>query len=156
MNLFNRYTFVLGSILSLLTSCGLTEQEDFDTPFVRISYQESDKITMTSNTRKTYAYYVYLSSKPLSQNLEVTYDIEIGNGLTQGVDYEILTTGTKLTFPTGIYTMPIWIQWLPNTVDTLKNNTLRIVLKSNNLGISNGFPGPDHVQSSLTITKVNP
>jgi hypothetical protein len=151
-----RYAFILASFLSLLTACGLTEQENFDTPFVRIAYQESDKITMTSNTRKTYAYYVYLSSKPLTQNLEVNFDIEVGNGLTRGVDYDILTTGTNLTFPTGIYTMPIWIQWLPNPVDTLKNNTLKIVLKSNNLGFSNGFPGRDHNQSTLTITKVNP
>jgi hypothetical protein len=148
-----RYTLFFMVSLCLFSACGMYEQDDFDTPFVRIAYQESDNISITYNTKKAYAYYVYLSSKPLSKALEVEYEVEIGDGLTEGVDYQMITKGGTLTFLTGIYSMPIWIQWLPNTLDPTKDNSIRITLKSNNMGFNIGLPGPDHNQSTLTITK---
>jgi len=129
------------------------ERDDYDTPFIRISYLESDSVTITANTNKPYTYYVYLSSSALDKALEVEYDVEVGNGLVEGRDYQLLTKGNKLTFPTGIYSMPIRIQWLPSILDPTKNNSVRIVLKSNNMGFNIGFPGPNHNQSTLTITK---
>lgn len=150
-----RYTLFFLVSLCLFSACGLYERDDFDTPFIRIAYQESDQITITSNTNKVYTYYVYLSSKPLNSNLSVEYDIEVGDGLVEGVDYQVLTKGSTLTFLTGIYSMPIRIQWLPHTVDVTKDNSVRIVLKSNSLGINIGLPGPDQNQSTLTITKQN-
>ena len=138
-----------------LLSCRLDEHDPYNTPFIHIMINEASSIPIRSNVNNVETYYVYLSSAPLSSNLEVTYEIRVGEGLVAGRDYELVTTGNKLIFMPGIYDMPIRIRWMPNTVDPNKENTLKIVLLSNNLGITMGLPGPDQLQKELTITKTN-
>lgn len=142
-------------LITLFLSCSKDEVEPLDQPFVHIMVDELSEISVNSSRRDVVPYYIFLSSKPLDQSLEVSYSVVPGDGLQEGRDYELLTTENPLVFPPGIYQRPIQIRWLDRKVDPSKNNSLKIVLEGNNLGISTGLPGPDKYQTELKITKVN-
>ena len=139
----------------VLTSCTKEEISVYDQPFVHINFNNLSSVNINSSRKDIVSYYVYLSSKPLEQDMQLDYSIIVGDGLQENVDFKIITTEYPLIFPAGIYRRPIQIQWLENEVDPLKDNTLTIRLNSNNLNISVGFPGPDSKQSELVLKKVN-
>jgi hypothetical protein len=148
----NHFYFLLPMLL-LLVSCGIEEHEPYQTSFVHIMLNEAPVDNITSNSNFVRTYSVFLSSAPLNKTLEVYYEIQVGNGLKEGRDFELLTQSRTLVFPTGVYDMPIRIRWMPNPIDVTKDNTLKIVLTGTNLGITVGLPGPDHLQQVFTITK---
>ena len=142
--------------MGMLYSCDQEESVFFDEPFVRISTSTGEARTVVlSNVRNTNAYSVYVSSRPITDSLEVSYEIIVGDGLQEDVDYKIVTTANPLVFLPGINDMPIRIRWLKNTVDPTKDNTVTIRLTGNSKGYNLGFPGPDHVQSQVVIEKRN-
>lgn len=138
-----------------LTSCNKDEIEVYDEPFVHINFNTLSITNINSNRRDIVSYYIYLSSKPLNKDMILDYAIIIGDGLTEGVDFKILTTENPLLFPSGIYQRPIQIQWLDNVLDPAKDNTITIRLEANNLDVNIGFPGPDANQSELILQKIN-
>ena len=143
-------------LIGALYSCDQEESVYFDEPFVRICTSTGEANTVVlSNVRNTNAYTVYLSSRPITDSLEVSYEIIVGDGLTEDVDYKIVTTANPLVFLPGINDMPIRIRWLKNPVDPTKDNTVTIRLTGNSKGYNLGFPGPDHVQSEVVIEKRN-
>ena len=144
--------FLIGS----LYSCDQEESVYFDEPFVRICTSTGEARTVVlSNVRNTNTYSVYLSSRPITDSLEVSYEVIVGDGLTEDVDYKVVTTANPLVFLPGINDMPIRIRWLKNPVDPTKDNTVTIRLTGNSKGYNLGFPGPDHVQSEVVIEKRN-
>jgi hypothetical protein len=144
------------SFLLLLFAGGCDKSEDvpYDHPFVYIMHEGATSTTVSARANTIGEYYVYLSSKPLSENLELEYEILNGDGLVEGEDFELITTGNKLTFLPGIYKLPIRIRWLPKDVNPDQDNSITINLLGNNLGVTTGYPGPDNLKTSLTITKV--
>lgn len=143
-------------LIGALYSCDQEESVYFDEPFVRICTSTGETRTVVlSNVRNTNTYSVYLSSRPITDSLEVSYEIIVGNGLQENVDYKIVTTVNPLIFLPGINDMPIRIQWLKNPVDPTKDNTVTIRLTGNSKGYNLGFPGSDHVQSEVVIEKRN-
>lgn len=147
------YIFIL---LGAIYSCDQEETVFFDEPFVRICTNTGEARTVVlSNVRNTNAYTVYLSSRPITDSLEVSYEIIVGDGLKEDVDYKVVTTANPLVFFPGINDMPIRVRWLRNPVDPEKDNTLTIRLTGNSKGYNLGFPGPDHVQSEVVIEKRN-
>jgi hypothetical protein len=142
-------------ILLLFAACGKEEHQPFDHPFIHIMNNNSSSETVNYMANSVRTYNIYLSSKPLTENLEVTFQVTAGNGLKEGVDYEMVTPGNTLVFLPGIYDMPIRVRWIasPN-LDTSKENTLTIELTSNNQDITLGLPGPDQLQKKFVITKV--
>ncbi|MCI1648221.1 MAG: hypothetical protein LKI29_07800, partial [Bacteroides sp.] len=117
------YIFVI--MICLFSSCTTDEKDPFDESFIHImSDTGASEIVVGSDVNNINTYSIYLSSKSLSENVVVTYEITVGNGLKNGVDYELLTKGNELTFLPGIYDMPIRIQWKPNRVDEAKDNTI--------------------------------
>jgi hypothetical protein len=143
-------------MICLFSSCTTDEKDPFDESFIHImSDTGASEIVVGSDVNNINTYSIYLSSKSLSENVVVTYEITVGNGLKNGVDYELLTKGNELTFLPGIYDMPIRIQWKPNRVDEAKDNTITIRLMENNLGLTMGLPGPDGLQRELVIEKKN-
>ena len=137
-------------------SCGDDGPEVFDQPFVRIATESGASSTVVmSDVKAVNTYTVYLSSRALTDNLEVSYEIVVGDGLQSGVDYQIVTTENPLVFLPGIYTMPIRIRWMEHAVDPTKDNTVTIRLTDTSKGFTIGFPGPDHLQSQLVIEKRN-
>ena len=143
-------------LIGALYSCDQEESVYFDEPFVRICTSTGEARTVVlSNVRNTNAYSVYVSSRPITDSLEVSYEIIVGDGLQEDVDYKIVTTANPLVFLPGINDMPIRIRWLQHTVNPEKDNTITIRLTSNSKGYNLGFPGPDHVQSQVVIEKRN-
>ena len=139
-----------------ICSCADQEGEWYDTPFVRISTETGQSSTVVlSDVKNVNSYNVYLSSTPQTEELTVSYEILVGNGLQSGVDYEVVTEGCTLSFLPGIYTMPIRIRWMSHRVDPSKDNTLTIRLTGNSRGYILGYPGPGHLQSEVVIEKRN-
>ena len=141
----------------MTSSCDELDDGPYDNPFV---YIEADggasRIVVNSDVQNVNSYNVYLSSRALTKNLEVYYEIIVGDGLQAGRDFELVTQGSGLTFFPGIYDMPIRIRWKPCQVNPSKNNTLTIRLTGTNMGFTVGMPGPDRLKSELVIEKKNP
>lgn len=153
MKFIKRLVFVFFSAF-LLISCQKDEFTPLDHPFVHIMRNDMDEVRVASNRRDVVAYYIYFSSKPVSEDLEVVYSIIPGSGLKEGRDYQVITTENPMIFPPGIYQRPIQIKWLDHKLDPTKDNTLQIVLESNNLGVFMGIPY-DGNQREFTIIKFN-
>ena len=141
-------------ITTFMNSCNKDILTPYTTSFIHIMLDEliTTSISCEANAVKTYS--VYFSSAPITETLNVTYEVIVGDGLKEGVDFEYVNKGNTLVFLPGIYDMPIRIKWLPNPIDISKDNTLKIKLISNNLNINMGLPGPDKKQTEFTITKV--
>lgn len=100
-------------------------------------------------------YYVYLVSAILDTPLTVNYEIIPGDGLKEGVDYELLSQKKSVTIARGISKAPIRINFLRHDIDPTKDNTITIQLTDcDNSKVSIGYPGPKHYLSSHVITKV--
>lgn len=153
MNSVKRYYSLLLVFIFLFTSCGLDELPEYDLKFIHIMSNESSSVTVSSKANVVGTYSVYLSSPLTTETITVTYEVVVGNGLKEGVDYKLLNNDNTVTFLPGIYDMPIRIQWIANPVDPAKDNTIKIRLVSNDKGYTIGLPGPDKNQSELTITK---
>jgi hypothetical protein len=140
-------------LVILIVACNEEEQEVYDYPFVHINYENSSSVSVSSKGTLLREYNVYLSSKPFTGTVTVGYKIILGNGLTEGKDFELITEGFSLNFLPGIYEMPIRIKWLANEINPEENNTVTILLTDNNMGITIGYPGPERLESKLVITK---
>ena len=107
---------IIVMLLALVALCGCQKEEfeGFDMPFVKVTTTTGASQTVVlSNVNNINTYVVSVSSKMLTTALVVNYEIVVGDGLQEGVDYELVTTGNQLTFEPGIYDMPIRIKWLP-------------------------------------------
>ena len=147
--------FFFTLMLLLLSACA-EEEKAFDAPFVYLTDKFGGiSATMDSKARFTATYYVRLSSKLRTENLEVHYKIVPGDGLQEGVDYSLAVANSNpIVFETGVYEKTIQINWLPNSLNNTKNNTVRIVLESSNdPSVTIGRIGPDKFGSQYTITK---
>lgn len=147
---------VLPLLPTLFSGCASDRPEVFDNPYVYIANDKGmSNVTVLSDMNAVNTYSVFLSSKALDRNLTVRYEVIVGDGLQPGVDFQMVTEGNTLTFLPGIYDMPIRVRWIPHKVDPSKDNTLIIRLISSDPVVNMGFPGPDHNQSELVITKKN-
>lgn len=145
------------SILSVVfLSCNLEEYEPYDLKFIHIMDKNASSTNVSSkaNTISTYNVYLSAPASEMKETVNVQYEIIVGNGLKEGVDYKLLTEGKTLTFLPGIYDMPIRIQWISHPIDPTKDNTLKIVLVSNDKGYALGLPGPAQNQKEFTIIKI--
>lgn len=99
-------------------------------------------------------YHVHLCSVKPSAPVIVDYAVIAGNGLKEGVDYQVVSKGGKLNFYPGIYDLKIKIKWLSNgNIDTSKDNTVTIRLESVNQDILLGEPGPSKKNKEIIIRK---
>lgn len=139
-------------LLLLISSCK-DEFEPYDNPYFHIMIDEKSAVEVLANRKDKVDYKVYLSTKLQFEPIDVQYEITIGNGLKEGVDFDLITKGTKLTFPQGIFERPITIQWKESVLDPAKDNRIIIRLISNTKNFTMGLPGPDQLQRELVITK---
>ncbi len=146
--------FILTSMTVFLYGCNANKAEVFDTPFVTFSYTNSSSTSVDAESSFDAQYYIHLSSRKLDGNLEVQVSAIPGNGLKEGVDYELVTEGGKVIFYPGIYDMPFRIKWLKHKVDPTLDNTLTLRLESCNMdGVYLGMPGPAEKMRSISINK---
>jgi len=157
MKLTIKHKILLFSTLMLLLLSACAEEEKaFDAPFVYLTDKFGGiSATMDSKARFTATYYVKLSSKLRTENLEIQYKVVPGDGLQEGVDYSLAEANSNpIVFEPGVYEKTIQINWLPNNLNNTKNNTVRIILVScNDPSVTIGRIGPDKLGSEYTITK---
>ncbi len=128
----------------------------YDTPFFYIATQDGASTAVVgSDVENVNTYYVTMSSVSRDGNAVVDFAVIPGDGLKEGVDYEVVTQGTTLTFLPGIYRMPLRIRWKEHVLDDSADNTLTIALTGGTDGFCLGMPGPDAKFSRLVITKKN-
>ena len=66
-------------LISCFWACTTDEKEPYDTPFIHIMTDKGvSKVIVKSDVNNINTYSVYLSSKPLTENLEVNYQINKG------------------------------------------------------------------------------
>lgn len=110
-------------------------------------------VSQTSNNFVT-TYYVYMTAPLSDHDISVAYDVEVGAGLQEGVDFRIQsTTVSPLVFAPGTDRMPIRIVWLRHALDPDADNTVTLRLTSCSEGYGIGYPGPQRKFSTYTITK---
>jgi hypothetical protein len=139
---------------ALLMACSKDETEPNRQRFIHIMENDASSVTVNENANTIGTYNIYLSSPQFFDTVTVNYRIVPGSGLAAGKDYELINSGSEVTFLPGIFDMPVRVKWLANSIDTTKNNSLVIELLTNNKGITMGLPGPDKRQTTFTITKI--
>lgn len=154
------------AIAVLLLSCGKDENIVFDTPFIAVEPLNTSSGGPISSEQEFVAeYMLYLNAAAPKKNVDVSYDIIVGDGLKEGVDFELITKETTQTFLQGIYDLSIRIKWLKTCVrdaegkiiedslDTTKDVSIKIVLKSNSENYDLGYPGPAQKFKQVVILK---
>lgn len=124
----------------------------FDEAFVAFDTAKSSVVSINATGEFTGSYTLHYTGPKPSAPLVVNFVVTCGNGLAEGVDYEVATAGGKITFMPGIYEQVIKIDWLPHEIDESKDNTVTISLVSAD-GVTLGYPGPDKLMKDLVIRK---
>ena len=135
-----------------LTALSCNRIETFSDSFIAFDSSKSSSVTIDAEGEFTGSYAVrYTGPKP-SSPISVTFSVTCGDGLAEGVDYKVATSGSKITFLPGVYDQVIKIDWLPHDIDAEKDNTVTISLVSAD-GVALGYPGPDKLMKALIIRK---
>lgn len=153
--------------LIIFSSCNKSEDILFDTSFISLETINSSSAGPINTDQEFIGEYkIYLNSSPLTNNLEVNYEIELGDGLVAGRDFELLTKSNTLILYPGIYDMSIRIKWLrtcvrddndviiSDSLDDTKDTSLTIRLVSNTANLPMGYPGPDQLKKEIKIIKI--
>jgi len=155
------FTIIFAALM--LCSCNDRIEILFDTPFCSISDETGSSSGMAvSNKVDGYLTVVYLkmsvSNNYFVEPISIAYDLIVGDGLKEGVDFEIQkTTRSPLTFDKGTYSKPIRILWYKNPdFDPAKDNTLTLEISSSTVPqMLLGYPGPDSLHKKFIFTKNN-
>lgn len=144
------------AVSALSVSCYDHEDTIFSDYYVCIKDEggaSSGVVSRTSNNFVT-TYYIYMTAPLSDHDISVTYEMEIGDGLQEGVDFRVQsTTMSPIVFEPGTTRMPVRIVWLRHELDPEADNTLTIRLTSCSEGYAIGYPGPNHRFSAYTVTK---
>lgn len=151
-------TILLLITVSILAGCHKVEYKIYDNPYVFIAengdatYQETSRVSARKNNFVK-QYNVYFSTKAVDYPVTVNYEIIVGAGIKEGLDFTLDTPGTSLTFEPGTYVMPIQITYLKNSVTSSNDNTITIKLTGADRKVTLGIPGVGGHNVSHTITK---
>lgn len=135
------------------SACNKDTTTPYDNPFFYIHVNNNSTVRVASDRSEVVEYKVFFSGKRQFETITLDYDVVVGAGLKEGVDFQIVSNKRQLEFLPGIVEMPIAIRWLSNPLDDAKDNSLVIKLVKNSKNYTIGMPGPDGLQSKLTIVK---
>lgn len=152
MRILNKIT-ELAMLMSIAVSAASCNKITlFDEAFVAFDTAKSSVVSINATGEFTGSYTLHYTGPKPSAPIVVNFVVTCGNGLAEGVDYKVATTGGKITFMPGIYEQVIKIDWLPHEIDESKDNTVTISLVSAD-GVTLGYPGPDKLMKDLVIRK---
>ena len=141
-----------------LTACNDRPDRVFKDFFVSVADEngsQTSRVLSTANNMVV-TYYFNLVSEELTEPLTLYFDVVIGDGLQENVDFEFQTANRSVTFNPGIYQRPFRINYLKHVVDESKDTTIKIVIKeTSDPNITIGYPGPNHKFSTHEITIYN-
>lgn len=143
--------FILIAIIALL--CGCNEYTVYKDRFVAFDPVASSVMSIHEQGDFTGTYVVHYTGETPSARFTIGWEIIEGDGLKEGRDYEVVTSGRTLTFMPGVFNQPIRIHWLPSAIDEAKDNSLTIRLSSGPDDLILGMPGPDALFRQITIKK---
>jgi len=153
----NRIVAAIASVL-LLAACSDRPDRLFSDFFVCVQDEngsERSRVLSTSGGLVV-TYYFQLVSEVLDETLTVDFDIIVGDGLTEGVDYVLQRDIRSIDFEPGVFKKPFRINYLSHAVDPSKDNTITIRLKStSSSSVRVGYPGPNAKFSQHVIEKYN-
>ena len=135
------------------------EPQPLDKPFVYIMDEAGGgKMDISAKANNFLSeMYVYLSSKKVDVDTVVEYEVIVGDGLKEGVDFVIQsTTKSPITFKPGTYgPMPIRVSWKKTeNLDPTKDNTVTFRLTNcSRSDVYIGYLGPDRLHSEYVFTK---
>lgn len=141
-------------VLLFTSSCNKELITPYDHPFFYIHLNQASMVNVQSTRNETIDYKVYFSTKMQYEPITLKYEVIVGNGLQEGVDFELINAVKELVFKPGYFEMPISIRWKSNPIDASKDNSVTIKLLSNDKNITIGLPGPDKHQTELKIVKI--
>jgi len=140
-------------VVFAFSACNKDAATPYDNPFFYIHVSNNSTVRVSSDRNETVEYKVYFSGRRQFETMTLDYEFVVGAGLKEGVDFEIVGSSRQLTFLPGIVEMPIAVRWLSHSIDATKDNSLVIKLIRNSKNYTIGLPGPDGLQSKLTIVK---
>lgn len=112
-----------------------------------ISNQEEKLVSSLSVT-------ISIDMEDFKSPISVYYDLKVGNGLKEGVDFELdKKTSSPIVFKPGSFSMPLNITWFRNPdLDPAKDNSLEVKLTGSDMSsMKMGQPGG--YKSSFVFTK---
>lgn len=149
-----RFILMISAAL-LAFSCTDHLEITFDDYYVCVKSENGMETSSVSADLNDYVvtYYVGLVSAERKEDLTVELEVVPGDGLKEGVDYEVVSSKT-VKFVKGIYTRPFRIKYLGHALDSSKDNSLTIrILSTSDPDIIIGYPGPSAKFSSHTVRK---
>ena len=153
-----RYILVLVALLMAASCSDRPDDLYFKDFFVCVQDENgvSSSRVLASSNNLVMTYYFQLVSEKRDTPLKVDFDIIVGDGLTQGVDYVLQRDIRSIEFEPGVYKKPFRINFKSNAVDPSKDNTITIqITKVSDSGIMIGYPGPNAKFSNHVIEKYN-
>lgn len=134
------------------------EPQPLDKPFVYIMDEAgSSSATISPNGALTSELFVSLSSKAVDFDTVVEYEIIVGDGIKEGVDFVVQsTTKSPITFKPGEYgPKPVRINWRKmSNYDASKNNTVIFrISQCSRSDVHIGYLGPDKFFSEYVFTR---
>lgn len=152
-DLKNKVSVIVLLLFAIFASSCQREWVLFDDAFVAFVPDKSSATLVDYRAQTTSSYIVHLTSPKPSQAIIVKYKVIPGDGLKEGVDYELVGTSNEIKFLPGIYETAIKVKWLSHELDKSKDNRLTIRLDSSNVPITLGVIGPDEKNREIIITK---
>lgn len=152
MRILNKITELAMLMLIAVSAASCNKITLFDEAFVAFDTAKSSVVSINATGEFTGSYTLHYTGPKPSAPIVVNFVVTCGNGLAEGVDYNVATAGGKITFMPGIYEQVIKIDWLPHEIDESKDNTVTISLVSAD-GVTLGYPGPDRLMKDLVIRK---
>lgn len=159
MSKMKRLIYIVLAIMAM-SSCTKIQYKVYDNPYVYVKFagdlgqsETSNVMAMSNNLERTYNF--CLSSKKLDYPLTVYYEITVGDGLTEGVDFEILSEDRSVVIEPGEFIQGFVIKYLRRKVDKTQDNTLTIRITKTEPEINIGIPGSTPSNVTHTIKKVN-
>lgn len=155
MRMIDRILWKMPCFLATLALTGACNKiATFDGAFVAFDTAKSSVVSIDAEGEFTGSYTVHYTGPKPSSPIVVSFAVTCGGGLSEDIDYKVVTVGGKITFMPGIYEQVIKIDWLPHDIDETKDNTVTISLLSAE-GVTLGYPGPDRLMKDLVIRKYN-
>ena len=106
---FVKILFLL-AVAIVLSSCS-KDEEPFDHPFIYIAdAQGGSSAVIDCDGTFVATYYVYMSTKKIAEDVTVDYELVVGDGLQEGVDFRQVSSGSSIVFPRGAHERPIRIE----------------------------------------------
>ena len=99
---FVKILFLL-AVAIVLSSCS-KDEEPFDHPFIYIAdAQGGSSAVIDCDGTFVATYYVYMSTKKIAEDVTVNYELVVGDGLQEGVDFPVLLSCFPAVYMKGLF-----------------------------------------------------